>query len=107
MGDFTAKLELPEFIPKEMILGKYVLDSEVRKIGIIKDWTYSTDGKIKMIVKTRNLKNKTTIILIPFSHIERVGQFVLLKTKVIEFMQKKSPKHSSQKNEVKKATVKK
>ena len=76
MVDFTARLELPEFIPKEKIIGKYVLDSEVRHIGIVEDWTYSSDGKIKMVVRTKNLAKKNPVVLIPFSHIEKVGQFV-------------------------------
>ena len=88
MVDFTAKLELPEFIPKEKIIGKYVLDSEVRHIGIVEDWTYSSDGKVKMVVRTKNLAKKNPVVLIPFSHIEKVGQFVLLKTKVRDFIER-------------------
>jgi len=87
MGDFAAKLELPRFIPKEEILGKYVFDSEVVCIGLVEDWTYSSDGEIKMVVKAKDgAKNST--VFIPFYHIDRVGQFVLLKTKRENFIEK-------------------
>ena len=81
MGNFTAKLELPRFIPKEQILRKYVLDSEVVCIGLVEDWTYFSDGEIKMVVKPKNGAKKASNILVPFSHVDRVGQFILLKTK--------------------------
>jgi hypothetical protein len=63
MGDFTARLELPRFIPKEEILRKQVFDSEVVSLGRALDWTYTSDGEIKMIVKKRqgNDKLKTKI----------------------------------------------
>ncbi|MEM2914933.1 MAG: hypothetical protein QXH91_06005 [Candidatus Bathyarchaeia archaeon] len=79
MGNFTAKLELPQFIPKEEILGKYVFDSEVVCIGLVEDWTYTPDGVVKMVVRVENGKNNGSTILIPFSYIDRGGQFVLLK----------------------------
>lgn len=85
MGDFTAKLELPQFIPKEQILGKYVFDSGIVCMGVVEDWTYSSDGEIKMVVRMKNAKNKCSTVLIPFSYIERVGQFILLKTKREKF----------------------
>jgi len=80
MGDFTAHLELPRFIPKEEIMKKQVFDSEVVCLGRVQDWTYLSDGEIKMIVKRRE-GTDTLITMIPFSHIERVGEFILLKTK--------------------------
>jgi len=81
MGNFTAKLELPRFIPKEQILGKHVFDSEVVCIGHVEDWTYSSDGEIKMVVKIKNEDKNPSTTLIPFYYIDRVGQFILLKTK--------------------------
>ncbi len=80
MGDFTAHLELPSFIPKEEIMKKQVFDSEVVSLGRVQDWTYLADGEIKMIVKRRE-GTDTLVTFIPFSHIERVGEFILLKTK--------------------------
>jgi len=80
MGDFTAHLELPRFIPKEEIMKKQVFDSEVVCLGRVHDWTYLSDGEIKMIVKRRE-GTDTLVTFVPFSHIERVGEFILLKTK--------------------------
>jgi len=84
MGDFTARLELPRFIPKEEILKKQVFDSEVVSLGRAMDWTYTSDGVIKMIVKKRQ-GNDNLITLVPFSHIERVGETILLKTKMDKY----------------------
>jgi len=86
MGNFTAKLELPQFIPKEEILGKYVFDSEVVCIGLVEDWTYTPDGVVKMVVKVESGSNNGSTILIPFSYIDRGGQFVLLKAEREKFV---------------------
>ncbi|MFB0504038.1 MAG: hypothetical protein ACETWE_09410 [Candidatus Bathyarchaeia archaeon] len=80
MGNFIARLELPKFIPKEEIMRKRVFDSELLCLGRVLDWTYSPDGEIKMVVKRRQ-GNDALITLIPFSHIEKVGETVLLKTR--------------------------
>ncbi len=85
MGNFTARLELPYFIPKDDLLGKQVFDSEIVCVGTVKDWTYSEDGIIKMIVKADDGKKET--MLVPFYTIEKVGQFIMLKTKRKEFVQ--------------------
>jgi len=87
MGSFTARLDLPGFIPKERILGKYVFASDVVCIGFVRDWTYSPDGEIKMVVKPENAPKNASTILIPFYHIDRVGQFILLRTKSERFME--------------------
>ncbi|MCW4019646.1 MAG: hypothetical protein NWF14_00225 [Candidatus Bathyarchaeota archaeon] len=79
MTGFTARLELPRFIPKEQILGKHVYDSQVAHVGITNDWNYSSDGHVGIIVKIKNGK-KTSTAFIPFSQIDRVGEFILLKT---------------------------
>jgi sporulation protein YlmC with PRC-barrel domain len=87
MGNFTARLELPKFIPKEEIMRKRVFDSELLCLGRVQDWTYTPDGEIKMVVK-RKEKDDTLTTLVPFSHIEKVGDTVLLKTRsdIYEFM---------------------
>lgn len=79
VGNFIAQFELPKFIPWEEIIRKRVYDSQVAYIGIVEDWTYGSDGRIGMVVR----KKKGTDILrtlIPFSHIDRVGEYVMLKT---------------------------
>jgi len=106
MGGFTAKLDLPSFIPKERILGKYVFDSDVVCIGLVRDWTYSADGEIKMVVKPENAASKTSTILIPFYYIDKVGQFILLKTKsekFIEDIKKETEKEGVQNDELKRS----
>jgi len=97
MGGFTAKLDLPTFIPREEILGKQVFDSEIVCIGSVKDWTYSSDGIIKMVVK-RDDDAKKASLLIPFSYIDRVGEFIMLKIKRYEF---EELKEESKKEELK------
>jgi len=87
MAGFTAKLELPRFIPKEEILGKHVFDSGLAYLGIAMDWTYTSDGQIRVVVSKDHSSKKDSFALIPFSHIDRVGQFILLRTSEEEFIE--------------------
>ena len=80
MGCFSAKLELPEYFPKEEILNKKVFDAEIKFIGPVIDWTYSSDGTIKMIVKNEDDPTKVPV-LIPFFQIHTVGEHIILKVK--------------------------
>ena len=106
MGNFIAKLELPRFIPKEQILGKQVFDSEVLCIGLVEDWTYSSEGEIKMVVRIESEDKSNSTVTIPFSYIERVGQFVLLKTKRNQFIEKlKQQTYSEGEKKVKKENL--
>ncbi len=88
MVDFVARLDLPLFIPKEEILGKYVFDYDIVCIGLVKDWTYMSDGEVKMIVRRKTKKDGSSTVLIPFNQIDRVGQFILLKTRRAIFEEK-------------------
>ena len=105
MGDFTARLELPRFIPKEEILRKQVFDSEVVSLGRALDWTYTSDGEIKMIVKKRQ-GNDNLITLVPFSHIERVGETILLKTKIDKYEVKKQQEEARDRSKPKRGKTK-
>jgi len=48
------------------------------------DWTYTSDGEIKMIVRKKQ-GGDNLITLVPFSHIERVGETILLKTRIDKY----------------------
>ncbi len=85
MVGFTAKLELPRFIPIEEILGKHVFDSGLVHVGITRDWTYSPDGQVKLVVQKDSGSKSSSIALIPFSHLDRVGQVILLKTSGVKY----------------------
>jgi sporulation protein YlmC with PRC-barrel domain len=87
MVGFTAKLELPRFIPKEQILGKHVFDSELTHMGVANDWTYSFDGQVGIIVNMKKGKRKSSTAFVPLSKIDRVGEFILLKTKREKFIE--------------------
>ena len=81
MGNFTAKLALPRYISKDGVLRKYVFDSELQCIGFARDWTYTSDGDVKIVVGAENESGSSPDFLIPFSQIEKIGQFIVLKTK--------------------------
>lgn len=83
MGKFKANLKLPQFIPIERILGKTVFDSDLIYVGVVRDWTYSSDGTIKMVL--RNQDNRVSI-MVPFYFIERVGDHILLKVERTQFI---------------------
>lgn len=82
--EFRATLELPEYIPKERVLGKDVFDSEVEKVGRVRDWDYKPDGVIYLVVDrdggnpSKRKKPNAREVLIPFANVDRVGDFILL-----------------------------
>lgn len=83
MGNFKAQLELPRFISRDEILGKDVFDYNLLYVGRVADWTYDSDGTIKMVL--RNDNNKISII-IPFYFIEKVGTYIELKVSRTQFI---------------------
>ncbi len=89
MGSLSASLKLLNFRfnPEEEIIGKRVYDCELIYIGLVKDWTYSPDRELRMVVKIGNKGEKNPTILIPFSDIDRVGQRILLKTKTETYLE--------------------
>lgn len=84
LGKFIAKSDLPRFIAKEEIMGKSVFDSELVYLGIVEDWTYGSDGKIRMVVNKKEEGKEISKVSIPFSHINKVGQCILLEKKIDE-----------------------
>jgi len=101
MVGFTAKLELPRFIPVEELLGKHVFDSGLVHIGVTRNWTYSPDGQVKLVVKKDAGGKSSSIALVPFSHIDRVGQVILLKTSGVKYIM--TSKEQAESEEVKQA----
>lgn len=78
---FRAKLVLPRYIPKEELLGKFVFDENLSRLGQTVDWTYSPDGRVSMVVGgggfSQALKRGERL-LVPFECIKNASQFILL-----------------------------
>ena len=83
MGKFKAQMELPRFVSKEEILEKEVFDSDLLYVGTVKDWTFTSDGIMKMVLK--NDENKISI-LVPFYYIEKIGAHIKLKVSRTQFI---------------------
>ena len=82
--EVRATLELPKYIPKEELLGKDVFDSEIEKVGRVRDWDYEPDGVIHLVVDRdegnppKRKRPNAREVLIPFANVDRVGSFILL-----------------------------
>lgn len=78
---FRAQLVLPRCIPKEELLGKFVFDENLSRLGQTVDWTYSRDGRVSMVVGgggfSQALKRGERL-LVPFECIKNASQFILL-----------------------------
>ncbi len=65
---------------REEIAGKEVIESEAKKVGIVKDLAYSLDGKVALIVEQNMEKGKIQEGFLSFDKIEKVGDVVLVKS---------------------------
>jgi sporulation protein YlmC with PRC-barrel domain len=61
-------------------MGKEVIESEAKKVGVVKDLAYSLDGKVALIVEQTMDKGKIQEGFLSFDKIEKVGDVVLVKS---------------------------
>jgi hypothetical protein len=85
---FTAKLKLPKYIPKDRILGRYVFDFDLERIGKAVDWTYTPEGQVVLIVSGKGVEGRLGAedIHVPFEYIERASKIILLSKSIDELL---------------------
>jgi len=64
-------------ITKEKIIGMQVIDGEAHLIGVVKDVSFSIEGKMFMVVEMKDGRAQE----FPWEEIQAAGDFVLLKAK--------------------------
>jgi sporulation protein YlmC with PRC-barrel domain len=59
------------------VIGKEVIDSDARKIGVSKDLAWSDDGRLALVIES----SEDEEAFLSFSEIERIGDVVFVKAK--------------------------
>lgn len=59
------------------MIGKEVIDSDARKIGVSKDLAWSDDGRLALVIES----SEDEEAFLSFSEIERIGDVVFVKAK--------------------------
>lgn len=70
-----------KYFKKEEILRKDVYDAALKKVGYVKNWAYSPEGRISLIAFNEERRNNHKI---PFDHIDRMGEFIILNEKILD-----------------------
>jgi sporulation protein YlmC with PRC-barrel domain len=60
---------------REEITGKEIIDGEARKVGIVKDLAWSSDGKLAIVIETGREEES----YLPFDQVERIGDVVFIR----------------------------
>jgi sporulation protein YlmC with PRC-barrel domain len=62
---------------REEVIGKELIDSEAKKIGVAKDLAWANDGRLALIVELSDEEEA----FLPFNEIERIGDVVFVRAK--------------------------
>jgi sporulation protein YlmC with PRC-barrel domain len=60
-------------------MGKEVIDGDAKKIGVSKDFAWSNDGRLALLIEF----NDEEEAILPFEEIDRIGDVVFVKPKTI------------------------
>jgi sporulation protein YlmC with PRC-barrel domain len=61
---------------REELTGKELIDSNAKKVGVVRDIAYSLDGKIALIVERSDAQEA----VLAFDKIEKIGDVVFIKS---------------------------
>jgi sporulation protein YlmC with PRC-barrel domain len=62
---------------REEVIGKEVVDSEAKKLGVTKDFAWSSDGRLALVIETGEEEES----FLSFDDIEKIGDVVFVKAK--------------------------
>jgi len=68
---------LAEWRRREEVIGKEVIDSDAKKLGVTKDVAWSEDGRLALLIEL----SEEDEFFLPFEDIERIGDVVFVKAK--------------------------
>ncbi|MEM2227925.1 MAG: PRC-barrel domain-containing protein [Candidatus Bathyarchaeia archaeon] len=69
-----------KYYTKEDVVGKEVIETEAKKVGVVKDLAFSTEGKIALILDKIDEKGEFQEALLPFDKILKIGDVILIKS---------------------------
>ncbi|RLF01500.1 MAG: hypothetical protein DRJ64_10530 [Thermoprotei archaeon] len=67
---------MTQYLKREDVLGKLVIDSDANSLGTVKDIAFSPTGEFAFIVQKKDSEEEITI---PVSKVRKIGEFILLK----------------------------
>ena len=62
---------------REEVIGKEVVDSEAKKLGVTKDFAWSSDGRLALVIEAGEEEES----FLSFDDIEKIGDVVFVKAK--------------------------
>jgi sporulation protein YlmC with PRC-barrel domain len=62
---------------REEVVGKEVVDNDAKKLGVTKDFAWSSEGKLALIIETGEEEES----FLSFDDIEKIGDVVFVKAK--------------------------
>ena len=68
---------MAEWRRREEVIGKEVIDSDAKKLGVTKDVAWSEDGRLALLIEL----SEEDEFFLPFEDIERIGDVVFVKAK--------------------------
>ncbi|RLE58650.1 MAG: hypothetical protein DRJ35_07495 [Thermoprotei archaeon] len=63
-----------EYLKREDVVGKKVIDGKANEMGVVKDIAFSTRGEIAFLVEKKDGSMET----VPLSKVERIGEYIVL-----------------------------
>lgn len=65
---------------RDEVAGKDVIESEAKKVGVVKDLAYTSDGKAALVVELPPEKGALREGFLLFDKISKIGDVVLIKS---------------------------
>jgi sporulation protein YlmC with PRC-barrel domain len=62
---------------REEVVGKDVVDSEARRLGVTKDFAWSSEGKLALVIESEEEEES----FLSFDDIQKIGDVVFVKAK--------------------------
>ena len=70
-------LALVQWRRREEVVGKEVVDTEARKLGVTKDFAWSSDGRLALVIESGEEEES----FLSFEDIQKIGDVVFVKAK--------------------------
>lgn len=71
---------MKKYYTREEIGGKEVIESEAKKVGVVRDMAFSMEGKVVLILDKFGKKGELEEAFLPFDKILKVGDVILIKS---------------------------
>ncbi len=67
---------MSQYLKREDVLGKLVIDADANSVGTVKDIAFSPTGEFAFVIQKKDSEEEVTISM---SRVKKIGEFILLK----------------------------